>query len=507
MNLENVTAELRPRGDWEAVDFGVRMVRRDAGPIYKVWFAVTLPMLALTVAAIHWTDYAGLALFLYWWFEPVTDGPILRMISRRLFGESADVAAALRATPALAFRNKLYLFTPYRFHFARSAALPVTQLEGLTGRARRARSKVLNLRTFNYGMGVTVAYQHLFTALYLGILLLAFALIPASYQGDVGERWVDRLFLDSDPMASTVSLLAIYVAQSALHPWFVGAGFGLYINCRTRLEAWDIEVAFRRIIQRRAGLAAAALAGLLVLPLAILPVDAPAQQAGDDAGYGDPGIEGYWSDEEIAPALEAVFAHEDLRTSQETTRWRSTSEPRTREASSGTDWWIELIESIGRFVAFLVEFGLWILLALLLLLLYATRDRWLPYLKAMPRPDRRPRRITLAGGELRAEDLPDDIPSAVVELLRSGRKREALSLLYRGSVFAAVMRYGVRLPPSATEGQCVDAVDDQAGDTPSEFFRRVVAVWIRCAYGFREPEPSSVEALCREWDSHFGAPA
>ena len=81
MNLDNVTAELRPRNAWEATDFGARMIRRDAAAIYKVWFAVTLPMLALTILASLYTPYAAFATFLYLWLEPLTDGPILDIIA------------------------------------------------------------------------------------------------------------------------------------------------------------------------------------------------------------------------------------------------------------------------------------------------------------------------------------------------------------------------------------------------------------------------------------------
>ena len=190
MNLENVTVEMRPRSEWEAADFGARMVRRDAAAIYRVWFAITLPLLSMALLMIVYTPYPVIATLLYWWLEPVADGPILRIISRRLFGEDADVRAALRSVFTLAWRNKIFLLTPYRFHFARSTAMPVTQLEGLSGAARRTRAKVLNLKIMNHGTGITVAYQHLALALYFGVILLGFALVPTGYQDSVGSDWM-----------------------------------------------------------------------------------------------------------------------------------------------------------------------------------------------------------------------------------------------------------------------------------------------------------------------------
>jgi len=191
MNLEDVTVELRPRSEWEAADLGVRMVRRDAAAIYKVWFALTLIPFLLAIAAIVFTPFDDLAVLLLWWLEPITDGPILHIISRRLFGEKTGARATLRMVPRLTRRNWIFLLSPYRFHFARSVAVPVTQLEGLTGAARRARAKILNQKIMNFGTGVTVAYQHLALALYFGGMLIAVALLPTAYQDTVGASWLD----------------------------------------------------------------------------------------------------------------------------------------------------------------------------------------------------------------------------------------------------------------------------------------------------------------------------
>lgn len=515
MNLENVTVEMRPRSEWESADFGVRMIRRDARAIYAVWFAITLPLIALTVLAILFTPYVGIATFLYWWLEPVADGPILRIISRRLFGESADVRASLRATLTVAWRNKIFLLTPLRFHFARSTAMPITQLEGLRGAGRRERAKVLNLRIMNFGTGVTIAYQHLVLALYLGIILIGYLLVPAAYQDSAGAEWMNFFWEQEGPASAVFNLLVFYAAQTALQPWFVGAGFGLYINCRTQLEAWDVEVAFRRMVQRR--VAASLLLAVLVIGGLSMSPPAVAQESGEPAtseqtSPGDPGFAGYWTVEDIGPALETAMSDDALSLTEEVTEWqaidRDDDEEEEEEVSDtefGSGWFYDFLENVGRTVSFIVEFGLWLALAGFLLLLFMTRDRWLPYLNIGPRPQREQRRVILASGELTAEQLPADIPGEVLRLWQAGEPRRALSLLYRGSVFAAVTQHGVRLPESATEGICVDAVTKQADDAQSAFFRRVVMAWILCAYGFRTPPDETVVPLCEEWTDHYGA--
>jgi len=512
MNLENVTAELRPRGPWEAADLGVRMIRRDAAAIYRVWFAITLPLLSLAMLAIVYTPYPVVATFVYWWLEPVADGPILQIVSQRLFGERADVRAALRATPALAWRNRIFLLPLYRFHIARSIAMPVTQLESLKGATRRKRAKVLNPRILNYGTGVTIAYQHLAIALYVGVVLLVFMFVPTQYQDTIGLDWINQFWQADGHTASILNLLLLYLTQSALQPWFIGAGFGLYINCRTQLEAWDIEVAFRRMVQRRTkALAAACILALFAVPAALFPGAALAQNEPDadieEAAASDPGFSGFWSDDDVRPMLDDVLASDPLKTTTEIETWRKIDPDEPSPASSNKLFkgWMELLRSLGRIVSFIFEFALWIFFALLLSVLVVTRKRWQPYLTRSSQRAPFATRIVLAGGEISAEKLPVDVPHEALELWHAGHKRQALSLLYRASVFAAVNRYGVRLPPSATEGACIQAVRQQTEKSQAAFFREIVTAWIWYAYGSREPDDATVVHLCSEWPRHYGA--
>ena len=51
-----------------------------------------------------------------------------------------------------------------------------------------------------------------------------------------------------------------WLATMLIEPFYVGAGFGLYLNRRTEIEAWDIEIVLRRLRARlgKAGDAVAA---------------------------------------------------------------------------------------------------------------------------------------------------------------------------------------------------------------------------------------------------------
>jgi hypothetical protein len=500
MNLESVTAELRPRGPWEAMDLGARMVRRDAGVIYRTWFIVTLPLVILASLGMIYLPTPGWVMLAYWWLEPLTDGPILHVISQRLFGGDTDTRSALRSVPAHARRNILFLLTPMRFHFARSLAVPVTQLEGLTRQQRRARARVLNNVALNHGIGLTTAYQHLMLCLYLGVILFGYLLVPEAYRDTLGSTWIGTFLGDGDTTTAgnLLTLYIFYIAQTILHPWYVGAGFGLYINCRTMLEAWDIEVAFRRMLQRRATRAGAAavVAAVAVAGLAE-PVRAEVRE-----------IEPYWPAEVVEEATAAVFDDEAMDQYETVEEWRQLEPDRDDERASETTGLNHFFEALGRSASIIVELGLWIAVALALLFAFATRRHWLPYLRYGPGEERRPRqRIVLDSGVITAEELPDDVPDAVLGLWSRGRLREALSLLYRSSVFSTVEKHGVRLPRSATEGECVSAVRSQAPAALASYFDKVVTAWLWYAYGGRAPAEEAVQSRCRDWPAHYGSSA
>ena len=336
---------------------------------------------------------------------------------------------------------------------------------------------------------------------YIGILLSIFLFIPAPYQDlDIVDA-AGAFWQSGSRHGEALNLCLFYIAQTLLEPWFVGAGFGLYINCRTRLEAWDIEVAFRRMVARRQPGAAA------IVLVAIAAISWAPTEASEPVIENDPGFAGYWLDEDVDPALAVVMADEAFQEYELEERWVSKQgdepEAQSREDADALE---AFFARVGLFLGFLAEFGLWVLVGLLLLWIYARRDSWLPYLSIEPRSPGSAPRIVLSTGAVNAVDLPADIPGSARTLWAEGRNREAMSLLYRGSVFALVDRYGVRLPESATEGSCIAAVDAQASPSQSDLFRRIVAAWMQVAYGAQRPSAATFDELASSWPQYYGRP-
>lgn len=121
-------------------------------------------------------------------------------------------------------------------------------------------------------------------------------------------------------------------------------------------------------------------------------------------------------------------------------------------------------------------------------------------------------RVAAAQGTSRVQDLdinpnslPADVGAAALSLLEAGRTREALSLLYRGSLSRVVHRFAVAVGESFTEGEALRAVGQRLDPPRVQYFAALVALWQRVVYAAEAPAPESVAALCREFAPTFDA--
>jgi hypothetical protein len=102
-----------------------------------------------------------------------------------------------------------------------------------------------------------------------------------------------------------------------------------------------------------------------------------------------------------------------------------------------------------------------------------------------------------------ASRLPADVGAAALDLLEAGRTREALSLLYRGSLSRVVHRFAVPVGESYTEGEALRAVGRRLDQPRVQYFSALVSLWQRVVYAAEAPAPESVAALCREFAPTF----
>jgi hypothetical protein len=253
-----------------------------------------------------------------------------------------------------------------------------------------------------------------------------------------------------------------------------GAGFGIYLNNRTWLEGWDIELAFKRMARR---LAKAAIAWILPLALCLTGVSPAAEPATDPT-----------------QVIREVKADSDFKIH---TVKEKIPTPRGRQSPPGWLKWLRFSGDTLAVIGAVLKYGALLLIAgLVILVIWKNRHVF----RIAKQPDNiQPRARVVVGMEVSPETLPADVPGTAWNLWREGRRHEALALLYRGSISAAIEMARVEIQESDTEGDCLRRVTAADGVAHPEYFRGITMAWMRMAYAGSCPEDREVEELCRHW--------
>ena len=515
MRLDLISIALRQRNAWEAMDLGIALVRRHARAIWRPWFVLTLPFFVAFNLACWWLDVLWLAPILMWWLKPLFDRVPLYVLSRAVFGSVPGARDVLRARELWTLRPLLDWLSWRRLHPSRALALPVDMLEGLSGARRGARNAVLQRAVSGQAFGLTVACLGFELSLVLSVWVLYLLFVPTEFlSASARELWF--VFFQSPPAWAQVCGNAVYwLATSVVEPFYVGAGFGLYLNRRTQLEAWDLELAFRRIAAR-ANQAAASLAAVLLVAVLLLgsltstPAVARATEKLDTRGQAlTPRQlvgESAWQapDPRFRQGVDKAFQDPLISPTKEVTRWqlKHKLDPDKNKRSKAPPW----LALLSMIVAAIAEFGLWILAALLLAFVLWKLPRWLPWVQARVAANKPPSDIVEHAIDTPAA-LPSDIPAVARALWQAQQRREALALVYRASVDRVAERLGAPFPPGATEAECLRRARRLPSAEMQQQFSRVVHTWQAAAYAWRFPDSEQFDALLVAWQRDFEASA
>jgi hypothetical protein len=234
---------LRRRGKLEAVDLGVRLCQSAAPSVFRCYLAVAVPFMLLSLASFEIATWVPTAAI--WWVKPWLDRTVLFALSRAAFGQQTRLRDLWQEQRSVLWRQLFLTLTWRRLSPWRSLTQPVYQLEGLS--IWKMRKRVLQIRSGTTGTGFTItgAFSMIEAALTLAVLSLALWFVP----GDAPIDWMQ--LLSEDNMAVAFASAAAYgIVVAFLEPFYVAAGFALYLNRRVELEAWDVEQELRRAFER-----------------------------------------------------------------------------------------------------------------------------------------------------------------------------------------------------------------------------------------------------------------
>ncbi|MFL1563261.1 DUF4129 domain-containing protein [Pseudomonas sp. O64] len=507
MRLSDASVVIRPRTTWEAMDLGVLMAREHRLLLMSSWALVSLPVFAL-LSVLLW-EHPSVALFVFWWLKPAFDRLLLYILSKALFGETPSVKHAVRHWPRLLKSQLLVSLTWRRLSLSRSFLLPVSQLEGLGGQARQQRLGVLLQRNASAARWLTIIGVHLEIALWFGCMAVFYLFIPDQVEVDwdwqrlalsTGAEW---LWLEH--LTNTFYALILVFWE----PIYVACGFSLYLNRRTVLEAWDLELVFRRLRQR---LSSAAPLLLLVVGLLLIPASPPAMADESNATQ-------QLSTQAAAQSIKTVLEQPPFKNPETVTRYRFGEDkpaPKNKVHGDGKlpAWLQSLLNHLNsntfKHVGQGLEVLLWsVVIAILALLVWRYRD-WLRAFVSL-RPSRSPKiakpaPAQLFGLDLGLETLPEDIASTAEQLWPS-QPREALGLLYRGLLSRLLHDYNLPLKSADTEGQVLERVHQLQQPHLLAFSDELTRHWQSLAYGHHVPTASAQQKLCNDWRALFNSGA
>ncbi|MEO8810197.1 MAG: DUF4129 domain-containing protein [Rhodanobacter sp.] len=509
MELERISVVLRPRVPREALDLGAALLRANARGVWSAWFAFTLPFFALCNAVGVLLGLPWLGLVLMWWLKPVFDRVPLYVLSRAVFEQAPNWREALRGQRQWSWRSTLAGLTWLRIDSHRALRLPLDLLEGAAAKQRSLRWKVLRRRIGGVTSMLTYSCLQFELVLFLSVWLFAVLLVPHEWRP---ESMAD-FFRDDVHHAATLWTLAAasvaYLAMSVIEPLYVACGFALYLNRRTQLEAWDIDLAFRRLRARLEGIGK--VLGLLLLcsgalalpahaaaPAGAHPTRAPAVISIEQIFHQPPDR----SDTRFATA--AADAYRDPRFGGEQTvrRWvfkySWTSRSRAPEVSFPP--LARIMSSIFKVLLALLVIGA---LGTLLWFAWRHRGRWTR--EADEEAPMRPASVQASiDGE---QPLPKDLAGATRQLWQAQRRREALALLYRGCVEQTALL--LQVPPStdATEADWLRQAASIGDPLRAQQVAAIVRTWQFAAYAGRYPDDATLDSLLSGWPVQAGAAA
>lgn len=239
MQVDALAVDLRPRSMMEATDLGVRLVQSRAREVWGSFTPVFLVVLAIALSTVEIASW--LPPLIIFCFKPWLDRSLLYVLSRAVFGEPTRFADLWRDQRSVWWGQWLSTFTLRRLSPWRSFTQAVHQLEGQRGSALRKRRSQLLRNKKGTALLMHTAFYHLEWAFLLSVFALGLWFQPSGK-----GNFLFELLSEGGVAATLASTLAYGAIVLVVEPFYVAAGFAMYLNRRVELEAWDIEQEFRR---------------------------------------------------------------------------------------------------------------------------------------------------------------------------------------------------------------------------------------------------------------------
>ena len=496
MKLNEANIIFRPRTDWEAIDLGFKLAAKHRIKLFFLWLSVSLPFILL-ITALSWRNPSR-AFLLIWWLKPVFEYSTLYVLSIAVFESPPPFKNCLKQAFRLIFNKHLIgdltwrRLSPYR-----AVNLPIRQLEQLSAKAYKTRARVLDHQVSNGGMSLIFLSANIELILFCGISAFLWMSIHAS-PGDAlvqnHASFLQAIVAMRDALEQYQNNVTYWEAHlynivyglilSFWGPIYVASGFTTYLNARSKLEAWDVELTFRRLAQRISS------SLFMVLACALVLLTLPAAKS-----YAEP-----LPDEATVIQQRDKIVNQTPSPTLKTKReWCFITCDKEIAPPPLTQKNLPLDRSPGLFGnAFRIIMWAGLAAVLIIIIYFLFRDpSWMKNLTS--RQKTAPK--VLFGMDVTPESLPDDVATEARKLFDTN-PRAALSLLYRASLTQLIHHYDLPIRKGHTEHEILNLTATHAAAT-FQYMSHLTEIWIDMAYGHTQPPAQSKNTLCQGYRQTF----
>lgn len=259
MNPFDLRIVARPRGTFEVADLAVALVRTTASQVLRLSVLALVPAwlllsgLAIALLDAPWQPALAVVPVL---LSPLLQVPFTVLFSRLLFDEQVRVAEVARGVRrgsgawlgGQVLRAAAWALVLFTFGMGAPVALPIVTYVGEVGLLERQGMSATLQRSIRLASGYPA--HALFAETVRWVVPVWFALLFEAL-GELITVYVLQLGQPFGSLATGVVTPWLLLGLFAAQPAIALVRLLLYVDTRTRLEGWDLQVAFRALALER----------------------------------------------------------------------------------------------------------------------------------------------------------------------------------------------------------------------------------------------------------------
>ena len=517
MNLEHLLIEPRVRTPWEAIDLGIKLTLLWWWPLYLSWAipaGCTFFILWMVLPNQPWLAY-----LVCWWLKPLWDRFPLFVASRALFSENIRLKTLFKQSFTLLKTDALAWCFWRRLNINRSFDLPLTVLEKSQGDFRRLRLQALHRANASAALWLTLCCATFEWVIVVALIIFAQFFVP---QGIEFNFW--NLLASNSTTTQYLGLFLFFIAMTLVAPFYVVAGFTLYISRRIELEGWDIELRFKRMVARLTQ-STLMLIGLVFCVHASLPNIALAADAGGVAAHeATKELQYLPASTDARQQALMVFNQADFYREHTGRYLRFKQKNKTENAESWLEVllrpWLDVLggnknndepKMTAETLYWIAQVLRVMLIGICVFLVAYCIYRVLPYRPNKLISPKSPKKnlpqapSELFGLDVTAKSLPPNVMASARELVVAEEFRQALSLLFRATLMQLLLKQSAIVSDAQTELECEASIaKSDASGLVKQYFADLTQAWLLMAYAHEPPNTAIALALCDRWQQCFG---